>query len=59
MKKGIEKKELQSLNPADMAATFYYLVTCITLSTGLMSLEQGLRQMDSCFEVFWNGIKGV
>ncbi len=59
MKKGIEKKELQPLNPADMAATFYYLVTCITLSTGLMSMEQGLRHMDSCFEIFWNGIKGV
>lgn len=58
MKKGIEKKELQPLNPTDMATTFYYLVTCITLSTGLMNKEQGLSQMDSCFNVFWNGIKG-
>ena len=58
MEKGIKNGELQPLNPADMAATFYYLVTCITLSTGLMNLEQGLSQMDLCFHVFWNGIKG-
>ena len=58
MEKGIKNGQLQPLNPADMATTFYYLVTCITLSTGLMNLEQGLRQMDLCFDVFWNGIKG-
>ncbi len=58
MEKGIKNGELKPLNPADMAATFYYLVTCITLSTGLMNLEQGLSQMDLCFDVFWNGIKG-
>lgn len=58
MEKGIKNGELQPLNPADMATTFYYLVTCITLSTGLMNLEQGLSQMDLCFHVFWNGIKG-
>lgn len=59
MVEGIQKKELQPLIAKDMAMTFYYLITCISLSTDLMNKEQGLRHMEACFEVFWNGIKGA
>lgn len=59
MEEGIQKKELQPLNARSMAMSFYYLLTCISLSTDLMSKEQYFGNMDACFEVFWNGIKGI
>lgn len=59
MEEGIQKKELNSLNARNMAKSFYYLLTCISISTDMMSMEQGINDMESCFEVFWNGIKGI
>jgi AcrR family transcriptional regulator len=59
MEEGIKHKELQPMNPSHMANTFYYILTCIDLSSGLMSKEQALQDMDQCFEVLWNGIKGM
>lgn len=59
MEEGIQKKELNSLNAKNMAKSFYYLLTCISISTDMMSMEQGMNDMESCFEVFWNGIKGI
>lgn len=59
MEDGIRKKELRSMNPSHMANTFYYILTCIDLSSGLMDMEQALLDMDNCFEVLWNGIKGM
>lgn len=59
MEEGIKKKELQPMNPYHMANAFYYILTCIDLSSDLMDKEQALLEMDSCFEVLWNGIKGM
>lgn len=59
MEEGIKQKELRSMNPSHMANTFYYVLTCIDLSSGLMDKEQALLDMDCCFEVLWNGIKGM
>jgi AcrR family transcriptional regulator len=59
MEEGIEKKELQPLDAGHMAKTFYYLMTCIGLSAGLMSKEEGCSDMEGCFEVFWKGIEAV
>ncbi len=59
MEEGIKQKELRPMNPSHMANTFYYILTCIDLSSGLMDKEQALLDMDCCFEVLWNGIKGM
>jgi hypothetical protein len=59
MEEGILKKEFKSLDARSMAMAFYYLITCITMSTELMNKEQGFRETDQCFEVFWEGIKGM
>lgn len=59
MEEGINQKELQPMNPSHMANTFYYILTCIDLSSGLMNKEQALLDMDNSFEVLWNGIKGM
>jgi AcrR family transcriptional regulator len=59
MEDGIRKKELRPMNPSHMANTFYYILTCIDLSSGLMDMEQALLDMDNSFEVLWNGIKGM
>lgn len=58
MTEGIQTKELNSLNARNMAMSYYYLLTCISISTDLMSKEQGMSDMEACFDVFWNGIKG-
>lgn len=59
MEEGIKHRELQPMNPSHMANTFYYILTCIDLSSGLMSKEQALLDMDNSFEVLWKGIKGI
>ncbi len=59
MEEGIQKKELKPLVAQSMAKSYYYLLTCISLSTDLMSLEQGIADMDRSFEVLWDGIKGM
>ncbi len=59
MEDGIKQKELRPMDPSHMANTFYYILTCIDLSSGLMNKEQALLDMDSCFEVLWSGIKGM
>ncbi len=59
MEEGIRKKELQPMNPSHMANTFYYILTCIDLSSGLMNKEEALLDMDNCFDVLWNGIKDM
>lgn len=58
MEEGIERKELNPLIAKNMAMSFYYLLTCISISTDLMSKEQGIQSMEACFDVFWNGING-
>jgi hypothetical protein len=59
MEEGIKRKELQPMNPSHMANTFYYILTCIDLSSGLMNKDQALLDMDNSFEVLWKGIKGM
>jgi AcrR family transcriptional regulator len=59
MEEGIQKKELRPLKARHMAETFYYVLTCIDLSAGLMNKEQALNDMKNCFEVLWEGIKGI
>lgn len=58
MEEGIKNKELKHKNPRDMALTFYYLITCIDLSTDLMNKETAVEEMEQCFNVLWEGIKG-
>lgn len=59
MDEGIKLNELRPMNPNHMALTFYNILTCIDLSSELMSKEQAFIEMDNCFEVLWNGIKGI
>lgn len=59
MEDGVNRKELQPLNARSMAMSYYYLLTCISLSTDLMDKEQCIHNMDECFEIYWNGIKGI
>lgn len=58
MEDGINRKELQEHDAYDMANTFYYVLTCIDLSAGILDKESALRDMECCFEVIWTGIKG-
>lgn len=58
MEDGIKRGELRPMNALHMATTFYYALTCIDLSSGLMSKEQALADMDHCFEIMWTGMKG-
>ncbi|NLO09148.1 MAG: TetR/AcrR family transcriptional regulator [Clostridiales bacterium] len=57
MEEGINKKELKPMNPDSMAMTYYYVITCIDLSSDLMNKENAIHEMDQCFEVIWKGIK--
>ena len=57
MEEGIKNKELKPMNPNSMAMTYYYVITCIDLSTDLMNKEDAIIEMNQCFEVIWNGIK--
>jgi AcrR family transcriptional regulator len=59
MEEGIKSKDLRSSNPQHMATTFYYLLTCIDLSSDLMSREEAFNEMEHCFSVLWLGIKGI
>lgn len=59
IEEGIKQKELRPMDPNHMANTFYYILTCIDLSSGLMNKKQALEDMDNSFEVLWNGIKGI
>ncbi len=59
MEEGIQQKELRPINACHMANTFYYILTCIDLSSGLMNKEQAMKDMNHCFEVLWTGIKGM
>lgn len=54
---GIKRGEIRPLEPKRMAKTYYYLLTCISLSVDLFSKSQGLNDMENCFSVFWEGIK--
>lgn len=57
MEEGIKNKELKPINPRDMAMTYYYLITCIDLSTDLMNKERANKEMKQCFNVLWEGIQ--
>lgn len=59
MQEGIHKQELRPMDALSMAKAYYYLLTCISLSCGLMDQEQGIKDMDNSFEVLWQGIKGM
>ncbi len=56
---GVRSGALQNLPVESMAMSFYYLLTCISLSTEMMDREAYLASMDSCFAVYWNGIRAV
>lgn len=58
MKEGIQKKELKPMDPHSMAMAFYYLLTCIDLSTDMMDKKTVFIEMEQCFNVIWEGIKG-
>jgi AcrR family transcriptional regulator len=57
MEEGIGRKELKPMDPGNMAMTYYYLITCIDLSTDMMSKEIALKEMEQCFDVLWKGIR--
>ncbi len=56
---GVRTGELQKLPVESMAMSFYYLLTCISISTDMMDKDEYLANMDSCFAVYWNGIRAV
>jgi len=56
---GVRTGELQKLPVESMAMSFYYLLTCISISTDMMDKDEYLSNMDSCFAVYWNGIRAV
>jgi AcrR family transcriptional regulator len=58
MEEGITRGELRPINASYMATTFYYVLTCIDLSSGLMTKEQALADMEHCFEIMCIGMKG-
>jgi|GEM_PF-527863 len=58
MEEGITRGELRPINASYMATTFYYVLTCIDLSSGLMTQEQALEDMEHCFEIMCIGMKG-
>lgn len=58
MEEGITRGEFRPLNASYMATTFYYVLTCIDLSSGLMTKEQALADMEHCFEIMCIGMKG-
>lgn len=57
MKEGIQRQELKPMDQASMAMTYYYVITCIDLSSDLLSKEDAIREMDRCFDVIWQGIR--
>ncbi len=54
---GVLTGELQKLSIEGMAMSFYYLLTCISMSTEIMDKEKYISSMDDCFAIFWNGIR--
>jgi len=58
MEEGIAHGEFRPINASHMATTFYYVLTCIDLSSGLMTKEQALADMEHCFEIMCIGMKG-
>lgn len=58
MEEGVIRGELRQNNASYMATTFYYVLTCIDLSSGLMTQEQALEDMEHCFEIMYIGMKG-
>ncbi len=58
MEEGVIRGELRQNNASYMATTFYYVLTCIDLSSGLMTQEQALEDMEHCFEIMCIGMKG-
>ena len=58
MEEGITRGEFRPANASYMATTFYYVLTCIDLSSGLMTKEQALADMEHCFAIMCIGMKG-
>ena len=57
MEEGIRKKELRPLGAVSMAKSYYYVLTCIDLSSALLSKEQSLKDMEECFRIFWEAVR--
>ena len=56
---GVRTGELQNLPVESMALSFYYLLTCVSLSTEMMKKQAYLASMDACFAIYWNGIRAA
>ena len=54
--RGLDSGELSGTTSSAMASTFYYLLTCVALSSDILSYKEASVEMDSCFTVFWRGI---
>lgn len=37
------------------AKSYYYLLTCISISTDLMTKDQAISDMAGCFNILWQG----
>lgn len=55
---GIKNQEIKPLEAEYMAKTFYYILLCIDISGDMFHKDQGFNDMDHCFSIFWEGIKG-
>lgn len=49
-------QELQHKQIHDAAKAYYYLLTCISISTGLMTEDQAIDDMSSSFDLIWQGL---
>jgi len=55
MEDGISQGIFGQVPARSLAMSFYYVLTCISISMDMMDKDEALRNMEACFDVFWNG----
>lgn len=52
----VQNNVIRPADPSVIAKTYYYLLTCIDLSSDILSKEEGLNDMKQSFELIWDGL---
>ncbi len=55
MEEGIAEGVFGQVPARSLAMSFYYVLTCISISMDMMDKDEALRNMEACFDAFWNG----
>lgn len=50
-----EQKSNRIKHISSTAKSYYYLLTCISISTELMTKDQAIADMSDCFNILWQG----